>query len=143
MRSLSLVALVAFATFARPADDAAKAESKKFQGTWQLVSAVSDGKKTDKATVAKIRVVIAGDKHTVYFDGKAIAKEIPFVLDPSKKPKEVTDTLPDGKQIKGIYELDGDRLKSCVAPVGRDRPKEFSGKEGTGHTLRVFERVEP
>lgn len=143
MRSISLVALVAFATLARPADDAAKAELKKFQGTWQLVSAQSDGKKTDKATVAKIGVVIAGDKYTVYFDGKAVAKEIAFVLDPSKKPKEMTDTLPDGKQIKGIYELDGDRLKSCVASVGKDRPEEFSGKEGTGHTLRVFERVKP
>ena len=123
MRSVSLVTLIAFAPLVLADDDAVEAESKKFQGTWQLVSAKSDGRKTDKATVAKIRVVIVGNKHTVYFDGKAIAKEIPFALDPSKKPKEVTDTLPDGKQIKGIYELDGDRLKSCVAPVGRDRPK--------------------
>ena len=123
MRSVSLVTLIAFAPLVLADDDAVEAESKKFQGTWQLVSAQSDGRKTDKATVAKIRVVIVGNKHTVYFDGKAIAKEIPFALDPSKKPKEVTDTLPDGKQIKGIYELDGDRLKSCVAPVGRDRPK--------------------
>jgi len=144
MRSIPLVAaLVASVTLARPADDVAKGEFQKFQGTWQLVSAESDGKKTDKDTVAKIRVVIKGDKHTVSFDGKVIAKEVAFALDPTKKPKEVTDTLPGGKQIKGIYELDGDRLKSCVAPVGKDRPKEFSGKAGTGHTLRVFEKVKP
>jgi uncharacterized protein (TIGR03067 family) len=143
MRSVSLIVLVVLAPLARPADDAAEAELKKFQGTWQLISAKTDGKKMDKETAAKIRVVIAGAKHTVFLDGKAIAKEVAFALDPSRKPKEVTDTLPNGKQIKGIYELDGDTLKSCVAPVGKDRPKEFSGEEGTGNTLRVFERVKP
>ena len=142
MRFVSLTALVFTSLSIHAADDdAAKAELKKFQGTWQLISAETGGKKADKATIAKIRVVIKGNKHTVTFGDDIVAKEIPFTLDPSKKPKEATDTLPDGKKIKSIYELDGDKLKSCAAPAGKDRPKEFSAKEGTGHTLRVFERV--
>jgi uncharacterized protein (TIGR03067 family) len=141
MRSVYLAAAVVASLSAARADEAADAELKKFQGTWQLVSAESNGKKTPKEQADKVRVVIKGGKHTVYFDGKAVAKEVPFAIDPSKKPKEVTDTLPEDKTIKGIYELDGDTLRSCVAPAGKDRPREFSGKEGTGHTLRVFERV--
>lgn len=123
------------------ADDAVKEEMKKFQGTWQLVTAETDGNKLDAKTAAKIHVVIEGGKHTVYFGDDVVAKAIPMTLDPSKKPKEATDTLPDGTEIKGIYELDGDTLKSCTSEAGKARPKEFSAKAGSGQTLRVFKRV--
>jgi uncharacterized protein (TIGR03067 family) len=122
-------------------DTAAKKELEKFQGTWQLVSAETDGKKAPEDRVKQTRVVIKGSKHTVYFGDKAVVHEIPFALDPTTAPKSVTDTLPDGQTIKSIYELDGDTLRSCAAAIGKDRPKEFSAKEGTGQTLRVFKRV--
>jgi len=125
------------------ADDAVKAELDKLQGTWQLVSAETDGKAAPAEQLKKVRVVIKGSKHSVYFGDSAVAKEIPFSIDPSRKPKETTDMLPDGKQIKGIYELNGDTLKSCVASPGKERPTAFSAKAGSGHTLRVFKRVKP
>ena len=126
-----------------PSDDAVKAELEKFQGTWQLVSAETDGKKAPEEQVKKIRVVIKGNKPSVFFGDDAVAKEISFVLDPTKKPKTTTDSLPDGKEILGIYELEGDTLRSCVAGVGKDRPTEFASQPGSGHTLRVFKRVKP
>ncbi len=124
-------------------EDAAKAELKKLEGTWQLVSAVKDGKETPEEVVKKIRVVIKGGKHSVYFGDDVAVKEIPFSVDPTKNPKTTVDTLPDGKEIKGIYKLDEDTLTSCVAEAGKDRPSEFASKPGSGHTLRVFKRVEP
>jgi uncharacterized protein (TIGR03067 family) len=123
--------------------DTAKAEMKKLEGTWQLLSAVKDGKETPAEVVKEIRVVIKGDKHTVYFGDEVAAKEISFAVDPTKDPKTTVDTLPDGKEIKGIYKLDGDTLTSCVAEAGKDRPSEFASKPGSGHTLRVFKRVKP
>src|SRR5947209_3798636 len=83
-------------------NDAVKAELEKLQGTWQLVSAESDGKKTDDDVVKKIQVIIKGNKHTVRFEDKVLAKEIPFMIDPSKKPKTTDDQLPDGSKILGI-----------------------------------------
>jgi hypothetical protein len=49
--------------------------------------------------------------------------------------------LAEGKKTAlGIYELSGDTYKLCYAPPGKDRPKEFSAKEGTGYTLSVWQR---
>jgi uncharacterized protein (TIGR03067 family) len=124
-----------------PKDNALKAEWAKLNGTWQLMSAENDGKKAPEDFVKTVRVVIRDGKHTVHVGDQVAAKEIPFTIDPTKKPKQAIDTLPDGKQIHSIYEIDGDTLRSCVAPVGKDRPKEFSGAAGTGNTLRVFKRV--
>jgi uncharacterized protein (TIGR03067 family) len=120
-------------------DDAIKAEMKKISGTWQLVSVETEGKAPSADLIKTIRVVIADGKHTVHVGDQVAAKDIPFAIDPSKSPKETTDTLPDGATIKGIYELDGDTLKSCVAPAGKDRPTKFEGKGG--NTMRVFKRV--
>jgi uncharacterized protein (TIGR03067 family) len=123
--------------------DAVKKELAKLEGTWQLVSAETDGKKAPDEQVKQIKVVIKGDHHTVWFGDKALAKNVRFQIDPTQKPKTVDDTLDDGRMIHGIYELNGDTLRSCVAAVGKDRPTEFAAKAGSGHTLRVFQRVVP
>ena len=104
---------------------------------------MKDGKVTPEDVVKKVRVVIKGGKHSVYFGDEVAAKEIPFTVDPTKNPKTTVDTLPDAKEIKGIYKLDGDTLTSCVAEAGKDRPSEFASKPGSGHTLRVFKRGKP
>jgi hypothetical protein len=38
-------------------------------------------------------------------------RQILFVVDVTRTPNETTDTLPDGKQIKGIDKLDADTLR--------------------------------
>jgi len=122
------------------AADDAKTEQKKLEGTWQLVSAVKDGKATPEEAVKKVRVVIKDGKHSVLFDSKPAVKEIPFTIDPAKDPKQTVDTLPDGMEIKGIYKLEEGRLTMCYGAPKQDRPKEFAAKEGTGHTLAVWVR---
>lgn len=134
--------LGAAAVLTQTLDEAAiKAELQRLDGTWQLVSAVKDGKETPRDIVTKIRVVIKDGKHSVYFGDKAAVKEIPFVADPGNNPATTVDTLPNGQKILGIYKLNGDMLTSCVAEPDRERPTEFASRPGSGHTLRVFRRV--
>jgi uncharacterized protein (TIGR03067 family) len=139
MKALLLTAL---AGSRQPAADAStQEEMARLEGTGQLVSAETDGRRLPDEQAKQIRVVIKGGKHTVYFGEKPIAEGVPFKLDPEKKPKQVEDTLKDGRKVRGIYELTGDTLRSCVAAPDKERPKEFTGRAGSGYTLRVFRRA--
>jgi uncharacterized protein (TIGR03067 family) len=65
-------------------------------------------------------------------------------LDVTKTPKEI-DIMDDSgtrnaRTQLGIYELDGDAYKYCLAPAGKPRPKEFTSKEGSKHSLGVSKR---
>jgi uncharacterized protein (TIGR03067 family) len=126
-------------------DEALAAELKKVQGTWQLVASETDGKKMPEHQVKKIRVTIAGDRHTVTFDGKPVAAKVKFTLDPTTTPKSSEDSLEqephNGKKIRGIYLLEGDKLTSCVAAIDAPRPTDFTAKPGSGRSLRRFQRV--
>jgi len=129
----------------RANNQAVAAELKRFQGTWQLLSAETDGKAMPEAQVKQFRVTIEGDHHTVTFDGKVVAEKVKFTVDPTTVPKSTEDTLDQephkGKKIRGIYLLEGDKLTSCVGAIDAPRPTEFASKPGSGQSLRRFQRV--
>ncbi len=114
-------------------------------GTWQLIWADKDGKVTADDVIDKIKVAIGEKSHTVTFGDQVVAHDVPYVLDETKTPKQVTDTIPDGpdkgKQIHSIFRLDDNVLFSCVAAVGKSAPTSFEAPEGSGETFRVFRRV--
>jgi uncharacterized protein (TIGR03067 family) len=126
---------------------AIKDELARIEGTWQLVYAETDGKTAPTEKIRPVRVEIKGSSHSVYFGDKQVVHDVSFTLDPTATPRTIDDTVnegPDkGKQIHGIYELEGDTLASCVAKAGQERPKKFSTTPGSGHTFRVFKRVRP
>jgi uncharacterized protein (TIGR03067 family) len=66
-------------------------------------------------------------------------------LDTDKKPKQIDVTPADGpekdKVLEGIYTLDKDELKICIAhQAGKERPKEFESKDGSQHLLITLKR---
>jgi uncharacterized protein (TIGR03067 family) len=67
-----------------------------------------------------------------------------YTIDPTKKPKTIdymmTEGFTKGKTQLGIYELTGDTVKFCFAAPGKDRPTEFTAKEGSQYTLSVWKR---
>jgi uncharacterized protein (TIGR03067 family) len=126
-------------------DPSAK-ERARLQGAWTVVSHEANGKKSKAATIAGWKLTVSGDRMTTR-DGTELLDESTFRLRPAATPRGIDLKLtagPDkGKQVKGIYKLDGDSLTICVAEPGKERPKAFKTSEGSGHMLFVFKRAKP
>jgi uncharacterized protein (TIGR03067 family) len=122
----------------------AKKELAKLQGTWLLVSGERDGKPFTEEQVKTTKLIVKGNTFRIPKTEVGTAEEGSFTIDPSKTPKETDSTTSSGadkgKIWLGIYELDGDMHKVCFAPPGKDRPKEFSSKAGSGHILQLWKR---
>jgi uncharacterized protein (TIGR03067 family) len=129
-------------------DDPSKGDLDKLSGTWLTVSLVSNGKtlldeKAQPKAGPATKLVYAGNKWMIMAGDKTVARGI-FKIDATKTPKEIDVMDESGamnEQTKlGIYELEGDRYKFCLAPAGKPRPTEFASKPGSRHSLGVSKR---
>ena len=140
---LALLAVGLLVAAGRPKADDAAEELKKLGGTWTLVSEVADGEERAADYLNKIKWIINADgTWKVLEDGKDKYRG-KLTVDPAKKPKTIDSTLAgdqEGTVVRSIYELKGDSLKHCFA-VGKDRPKAFESKSGSGYTNSVFKRA--
>jgi uncharacterized protein (TIGR03067 family) len=128
------------------ADDKAKAELKKLEGTWNVKTVTVDGQDRT-ADYGDLKMVIKKDGEFVVRQGDKDSHGGIFTVNPDKKPKWIdnkyTSGAYKGKVELGIYELDGGKLKFCFSsPDGKERPAEFTSKEGSGFELTTLERQE-
>jgi uncharacterized protein (TIGR03067 family) len=125
-----------------------KKDLEQLQGEWVMVSSERAGKKLSEKEISTFRRTIKGNKYTVTFEAEDGGHELhgTITLDPTKKPKAIDAVRSEGeskgKPMQGIYELDGAFQKVCFAPVGKERPTEFTSKAGTEHVLTVWKRVD-
>jgi uncharacterized protein (TIGR03067 family) len=122
-----------------------RAELKKFEGTWQLVSEVLDGKEQPADYVKRIRWTFDDKGHWKVEEGAKTIFTGDMKVYPDRNSRAVDSTLTNegehkGKIVRAIYELDGDTLKQCWA-VERERPRAFDPKPGPGVNYSVYERV--
>jgi uncharacterized protein (TIGR03067 family) len=136
-----VIGLLSLCSFAYGGGDANKDDLKQLQGKWEFVERIIDGKKGD----LKGTWIITGNE--ISYGPNRIVKAV-FKLDTATKPKsiEYDDVSKDPnvvtpKGVKGIYEIDGDTLRICVAKKGKERPQAFESKEGSGHVLTILKRV--
>jgi len=124
-------------------ESAAKKDVEAFQGKWILLSAERNGQKTPEEEVKKLKLTIQASKFILYRDSVAIS-EGTFRLDPTRKPKEIDETVTagpsKGKIYRAIYEIDAEHHKICFAAAGKERPTAFSSTPGSGHLLQVWKR---
>ena len=125
-------------------DDATKNDLDKFQGNWQLISLEREWKADPPEDAKKLTLTIQGDKFVLRKEG-AVVSEGTMKVDPSKKPKELEETITTGpnkgKTFRAIYEIDEDQHKVCFAAVGKDRPTAFATQPSDGRVLQVWKRV--
>jgi len=124
--------------------DVDKKELMKLEGEWTMVSGAANGQQVPEDFLKNWKRVCKGNETTVTAVGQLMLKAT-FTLDPSKKPKTIDYTITDGpnkgKMQLGIYEFDGELVRFCFAPPGKDRPKEFASKAGDEHVLSTWKKT--
>jgi uncharacterized protein (TIGR03067 family) len=122
-----------------------KAERKKLQGTWQLVSEVIDGKEQPPEYVKQIKLIFDAEGNwRVEKDGTLLFRGT-STIDPAKTPRQLTSTAmapeaTEGKAVRAIYKVEGDSYTQCWA-VERERPTAFKANAEAGHNLSTYKRV--
>jgi uncharacterized protein (TIGR03067 family) len=143
MRVPVLVIAVLAVVVPAGAQDVAKKEMAQLEGEWSMVSGEANGVSMPEATVKTGKRVAKEGETTITMGGQVYFKA-KFRIDPTKKPKAIDYTMTEGptkgKTHLGIYELDGDTVKFCFAAPGKDRPTEFTAKEGSHQTLSIWKR---
>jgi uncharacterized protein (TIGR03067 family) len=115
------------------------------QGRWKPISLERGGKPIASRTEPNdmMALVIEGDRYD--WTGGDVPMGGTYTLDPTKTPKEI-DVRPSsgpnqGRTLKGIYQIEGDTLKVCLAGPDEGRATEFESKEGGRHSLYIMRRV--
>ncbi len=134
--NVGLVVLTANSLMAgEPAkQDAFKKDVDAIQGTWKIVALEADGKQAPAEIVAALKLTFKGDTLT-FTPGEPGFSNYTYKLDPSVKPANFDMTHADGPKKgetnRGIYLLEGDRLKICFGKAD-SRPKEFTTTANSG-----------
>ncbi len=113
---------------------------KRLQGTWTIVEVETDGAKSDGGGS---KVALDGANFTTVAMGAEYSGTV--ALDAKKKPKTFdllfTSGPHKGEKSLGIYELDGDTWRTCLALAGiKTRPKKFATAPGSGFALETLKR---
>lgn len=143
------LAVASFAAPSRYAMNAADDDRAKFAGVWQGFVVEGRGDRPDRGPV-KLEITVTGDKMSsrdlnARDTSKADLGEGTYKLDGAQNPKTIDATGTNGqnrgKLFPGIYLVDGNTLKWCVANPGKQRPTEFISRPSGGQFLMVLKRV--
>ena len=132
-------------TFVSTKGKAIADEHKKFEARWRFVEVEVGGKKIPTKAFEKDTLVLKGNRFASFVAGKLVHGD--FKIDPLAKPKTIdiifTEGPGKGHSQKGIYELDGDTQKICIAMPDQPRPTDFVTSPDNEHILEVLKRENP
>ena len=155
MRLLSIFAVGLLVGLLTAADDkkGGKRDEESIVGTWTAEKVETGDEQADKTRATDLKHTLTFNKDgklvrlTTRADGNPLlgkeenTKPVGFRLDPSKAPKAIDVESGAKDELAGIYELDGDTLRVCLAKTaGTARPTEFKGDKDKS-TLMVLKRV--
>ncbi|HZT81824.1 MAG TPA: TIGR03067 domain-containing protein [Gemmataceae bacterium] len=130
---------------AAPRPDPARQEKEKLQGTWVVLQLLEGGQSPPADVVEQIRLTFRGDKLLTRERREKQPEEQTYKLDPTRNPKRIEITPAagpnKGQPFPGIYELEGDAMRICLARPGQQRPTQFLSPRGTDLILMVLKRA--
>jgi len=118
---------------------------RSFEGQWKIVYSEIDGEMTNVSEFSTITLTNKGD-HFVVEKGGEIVAEGKFSIDTATKPHQLTYTYSKGKDVflggprPGIFQLEGNTLKTCQGAIGRPAPKDFNTSQHSPAVLTVYQK---
>jgi RNA polymerase sigma factor (sigma-70 family) len=114
---------------AQPKKQPEDIDREKLIGGWHIVNADSK-RKGEPWNINKERLFM-------YANRGGFSPGFVYRLNAGKNPKHIDLSVTEkgGVFIKGIYALEGDELRICLAPKDKDRPTEFASKPGAAEFL--------
>jgi uncharacterized protein (TIGR03067 family) len=114
------------------------------QGRWKHVYSEIDGQAgpLDKQNYLTYR----DDQFSLEKDGK-VAHEGKFTLDVNRSPCEIvyiySKSFPIylGAPRAGIFQIEGNTLKCCFAPLGQSAPRDFNTFPDSERVLSIYQKV--
>lgn len=143
------VAVLFIAVFGNLAGLSAVEDEKKdglgqLAGTWVAESREYEGRKESKADLKGLKLTVSGKTFTFRNGEGQVVMEGTLTVDSTTTPKSVdVRMVKDGKEqvLPGIFEVDGDTLRSTIPQTPAARPKDFTAKPGSGVRVSVYKRV--
>jgi uncharacterized protein (TIGR03067 family) len=114
-------------------------DALNIDGRWKIVSVEFAGAEVPGLEDAEV-LFADGEKTLTVPDGRD--EKGTYQLDATKRPARI-DSTTDSKTgtERGIYTIQGDSLKLCLATAGGPRPAEFATNQGTDQILIVLRRA--
>jgi len=113
------------------------------QGSWTLTALEVKGQRLSSTELPNGSMIIRADRFTINSSISRASKGT-LKLQPSRSPRLITmkfDAGPQkGKSTHGIYELDGDTWKICLAIRGTVRPSTFASSSDSEFVFETFTR---
>jgi uncharacterized protein (TIGR03067 family) len=128
-----------------PIELAISNDINRMQGTWQMVAMNREGDSEPlEGALAKMQLTVKGDRRTLQA-GNTVYSEARYRINPAAEPPAIDVSVLQGgsrgQVMLGIYEIKDDRLRINLASPGRERPRDFSPKAGSGQTLQELKRL--
>lgn len=126
-------------------DQALQKHLENFQGVWTVESMELNGKPLSEERRKNIKLTIKGEHFT--FETGHDSHEGLYKIDPTKDPKELNIVITHGDE-KGkvylvIYKFENGKMIQCMREDNKGRPREFTGKAGSGCDLELWQREKP
>lgn len=139
-----IMAIMASAFADDATNQAIQRDRNQISGTWRVVALIVNGESMMEQDARKFTVVNGSDgTWSLRSEGREIGKGT-STFDPTKNPKTIDFTSTEGedagREFLGIYELGENTRRMCFAPLGKERPIEFSSTPGSEHICLTFER---
>lgn len=120
------------------AGNASKQDQQAIQGKWRFIERTKRGEK--EKPDPGVHLVFKAEEWQLLDKGK-VDKTGRFNLDATKKPKTIVVSEGENRRY-GIYLLEKDKLKVCIAPQGKEQPPaEFASTAENGNDLVLLERL--